>query len=57
MRLARDAAKRAVARSFAMPLRAAGIEANVEVRFAGEAGGDPSYLDRSRRIEDVLNER
>lgn len=57
MRLARDAAKRAVARSFAMPLRAAGVEANVEVRFAGEAGEDPSYLDRSRRIEDVLNEK
>jgi hypothetical protein len=57
MRLARDAAKRAVARSFAMPLRAAGIEANVEVRFAGEGWQDPSYLDRSRRIEDVLKER
>jgi hypothetical protein len=57
MRLARDAAKRAVARSFAMPLRAAGIEANVEVRFAGEGAQDPSYLDRSRRIEDVLKER
>jgi hypothetical protein len=57
MRLARDAAKRAVARSFAMPLRAAGIEANVEVRFAGEGDRDPSYLDRSRRIEDVLKER
>lgn len=57
MRLARDAAKRAVARSFAMPLRAAGLEANVEVRFAGEGDQDPSYLDRSRRIEDVLKER
>ncbi len=57
MRLARDAAKRAVARSFAMPLRAAGIEANVEVRFASEGAQDPSYLDRSRRIEDVLKER
>jgi hypothetical protein len=57
MRLARDAAKRAVARSFAMPLRAAGIDANVEVRFADEAGRDASYLDTSRRIEDVLKER
>ena len=57
MRLARDAAKRAVARSFAMPLRAAGVEANVEVRFQGEATSEPSYLDRSRRMEDVLNER
>lgn len=57
MRLARDAAKKAVARSFAMPLRAAGIDANVEVRFADEPDEDPSYLDRSRRMEDVLEER
>lgn len=58
MRLARDAARRAVARSFALPLRAAGIEADVAVRFADEAGSeDPSYLDRSRRVEDVLQER
>lgn len=57
MRLARDAAKRAVERSFAMPLRAAGTEATVVVRFADEDGQDPSYLDRSRRIEDVLKER
>lgn len=56
MRLARDAAVRAVGRSFAMPLRAAGIDANVEVRFA-DASGEPSFLDRSRRIEDVLNEQ
>ena len=57
MRLARDSAKRVIARSFAMPLRAAGIEANVEVRFADEPSSDPSYLDRSRRVEDVLRER
>lgn len=55
MRLARESAKRAVARSFALPLRAAGIEANVAVRFADEpAGGDREYMDYSRRIEDVL---
>ncbi len=58
MRLARDAAKRAVERSFAMPLRAAGLDAQVAVRFADEArGSDPSQLDRSRPIEDVLKER
>jgi hypothetical protein len=57
MQLARDAAVRAVERSFAMPLRAAGIDAQVVVRFAGDAGEDGSVLDRSRRIEDVLNER
>lgn len=57
MRLARDSAKRTVARSFAMPLRAAGLDANVAVRFGDEpAGGAREYMDRSRRIEDVLNE-
>ena len=55
MGLARDAAKRAVARSFAMPLRAAGIEASVEVRFADEPSGEPSFLDRSRSLEEVYN--
>ena len=55
MRLARESAKRAVARSFALPLRAAGVEANVAVRFADEPqGGDREYMDYSRRIEDVL---
>lgn len=57
MKLARDAARRALARSFAMPLRAAGIDANVAVRFGDEGELEPSYLDRSRRMEDVLNER
>ncbi|MDT9598402.1 DUF4230 domain-containing protein [Sphingosinicella rhizophila] len=57
MRLARDAARRAVARSFAMPLRAAGIDADVAVRFRDEPGRDPSFLDRSRRMEDVLKEQ
>lgn len=57
MRLAREAAVRVVERSFAMPLRAAGVDAEVAVRFADEPGGRPSYLDRSRRIEDVLKER
>jgi hypothetical protein len=57
MRLAREAAKRVVERSFAMPLKAAGIDAQVEARFADEEMQDPSYLDRSRRMEDVLKER
>lgn len=57
MKLARDAARRAVARSFAMPLRAAGIEANVAVRFGDEGELEPSYLDRSRRMEDVLKDQ
>ena len=58
MRMARDAAKTAVERSFALPLRAAGIEATVVTEFADEAGSrDPSRMDRSRRVEDVLSER
>lgn len=57
MRLARDAARRAVERSFVMPLRAAGIEAEVVARFPDERTQDPSFLDRSRRMEDVLKER
>ena len=53
MRLARDAAKRAVARAFALPLRAAGFEADVEVRFSDEPANEPSYLDRSRSLKEV----
>lgn len=57
MRLARDAAKRAVARSFALPLRAAGVDANVAVRFADEPQGGPAeHMDRSRTIEEVVSE-
>ena len=37
MRLARDAARRAIERSFAMPLRAAGINATVTARFADDS--------------------
>jgi hypothetical protein len=57
LRLAQEAARRAVERSFAMPLRAAGIEAEVVARFPGEGRRDPSQLDRSRRIEDVIGQR
>jgi hypothetical protein len=57
LKLARDAAKRAIERSFALPMKAAGIDAKVVASFAGESAPDPSYLDRSRRIEDVLRER
>lgn len=59
MRLAREAARQAVARSFAMPLQAAGIEdARVEARFAGEEGStqDPSYLDRSISYNEAMEE-
>ena len=58
MRLARDAARSAIERSFAMPLKAAGIgDAKVVARFASEdAGQDPSYIDRSRSYNEVLQE-
>ena len=39
MRLARNAARSAIERSFALPLKAAGIEATVAVRFADEPKG------------------
>jgi hypothetical protein len=55
---ARDAAMRVVARSFAMPLRAAGIDASVAVRFVAPSGReDASYLDRPRRIEEAIKAR
>ena len=58
MRLARDAARSAIERSFAMPLKAAGIsEAKVVARFASEdASEDPSYIDASRSYNEVLDE-
>ena len=58
MRLAREAARQAVERSFALPLQAAGIE-NVRVvaLFAAEEGGrDPSYLDRSTSYNEAIEE-
>ncbi|MDF7775208.1 DUF4230 domain-containing protein [Sphingomonas sp. AOB5] len=58
MRMAREATRRAVENNFALPLRAAGITANVTVRFADE--GDRSNRERwdmSRRPEDVYANR
>jgi len=58
MRLARDAAMRDVARSFALPLRAAGIEASVAVRFLDPAGREEAaYLDRPRSVDQRLRDR
>jgi hypothetical protein len=55
---ARAAAMRDVARSFALPLRAAGIDASVAVRFVDPAGREEaSFLDRPRRIEDRIRAR
>jgi len=55
---ARNAALRDVARSFALPLRAAGIEASVAARFVGPDGRETaSFLDRPRRIDDRIRAR
>jgi Protein of unknown function (DUF4230) len=54
MKLARDATRRAVERSFAMPLRAAGVEASVKVRFSDEPSSDERW-DTTRTVQEVLS--
>ena len=55
---ARNAAMRIVAGSFAMPLRAAGIDASVSVRFVDPAGREEAvFLDRPRRVDEAVNDR
>lgn len=57
MRLAREAARQAIERSFAMPMRAAGIDgAQVVARFGDEARSNPSYLDRSLTYNEAMEE-
>lgn len=57
MRLARQSARHAIERSFAMPLQAAGFE-NVKVvaRFASEKEDDPSFLDVSTSYNEAIEE-
>lgn len=57
MALARDATRRAVERSFAMPLAAAGIDAQVNVRFANEVRDNDQSWDVSRSVGEVLGNR
>jgi hypothetical protein len=52
MKLARDATRRAIERSFAMPLKAAGLDARVSVYFPDERLTED--WDRSRSPEDVV---
>lgn len=55
---ARNAAMRIVARSFAMPLRSAGIDASVAVRFLDPAGQEEAlFLDRPRHIDETVRDR
>jgi hypothetical protein len=57
MRLAREAGRQAVERSFALPLQAAGFDnAKVVARFATEGSPVTRPLDRSRSYNDVLDE-
>ncbi|MGI8705600.1 MAG: DUF4230 domain-containing protein [Sphingomicrobium sp.] len=57
MRLARQSARQAIERSFAMPLQAAGFDdVRVVARFAGEEDDDPSYLDRSISYNEAMEE-
>lgn len=57
MNLARDATRRAVERSFAMPLKAAGIDVTVKVRFADEAKDNSEVWDTTRSLQEVLGNR
>jgi len=57
MRLAHQAARAAIERSFAMPLVAAGFkDAKVIARFPSEGTDDPSYLDLSTPYEEAIQE-
>ena len=55
---ARNAAMQAVARTFAMPIRSAGVDASVAVRFVDPAGREQAvFLDRPRRIAESVRDR
>lgn len=57
MKLARQAARAAVERSFAMPLMAAGFkDVKVVARFPTEGSDDPSFLDLSTPYEEAINQ-
>jgi len=57
MQLARQAARAAIERSFAMPLLAAGFkDVKVVARFPTEGSEEPSYLDLSTSYEDAMKE-
>ena len=55
---ARNAAMQLVARSFALPLRTAGIDASVAVRFVDPAGREEAlFLDRPRHVDETVRDR
>jgi hypothetical protein len=58
MKLAKEATRRAIERSFAMPLKAAGMNASVDVYFPDESkGNNREQWDVSRSVDDVLANR
>jgi Protein of unknown function (DUF4230) len=57
MQLARQSARQAVERSFAMPLLAAGFkDVKVIARFPTEGSDEPSYVDLSTPYEEAIKE-
>lgn len=56
MRIARDATRRAVERNFALPMRAAGLDARVQVRFSDERRS-AEQMDRSTPLSEVVGQR
>jgi hypothetical protein len=56
MRIAREATRRAVERNFALPLRAAGLDARVIVRFPDEGRSD-QQMDRSTPLKEAVGAR
>jgi hypothetical protein len=57
MRLAHEAARQAIERSFAMPLLAAGFkDVKVVARFPTEGADEPSYMDLSTPYEEAIKE-
>ena len=58
MQLARQSARQAIARSFAMPLAAAGFrDVKVVARFPTDGSDEPSYIDLSTPYEEAIRER
>jgi len=57
MRLAREAARRAVRHNFAVPLQAAGVEAKIDAFFPYERSRYKERWDYSRPIREVLAEQ
>lgn len=53
MRIAREATRKAVERNFALPLKAAGLDARVEVRFPDE-NRSSEQMDRSTPLKEVI---